>query len=370
MKNIIQKSISVVLLSVCLIILFAPITRAAYGDYTLLEPLPCLNGTPGCTQATLNIQDYVSYVFNLFIAISAVAAVFMIVLGGFIYMTADAVSGKEDGLAKVSGAVKGLLMVLLSFLILRTINPNFVNIPANLVEPIGLNATVDITNSMAAYENQLWDQYKVNVTEKREEVVALTETQKTLEEKVASLEDELNTENPNDGLTEEEYDAKTQELAAAKVELASTTSTINYDKTTGVMQSVAMTCTATPTTSCADEQSTIAKKFISTIESITDPAQKAAAQQQAIYSYNEAAINKQIGLVTDATTPSFGTSVWDSLTNGGYGLVDQKTASISAINTIVTNYANSSNPDPSVLAQLKAKQREATIQISAAKYAK
>ena len=128
-------------------------TQTTNGNqYTLLEPLPCnsalKNGAPGvvCDKnnpdqvTSLNTEGYVQYMFNLLIAISAVAAIFMIVLGGFIYMTSDSLTGKSAGKEKIQHAVEGLLMVLCSYLILRTINPQFVNIPTTLVTK--LNTTV------------------------------------------------------------------------------------------------------------------------------------------------------------------------------------------------------------------------------------
>ncbi len=120
------------------------------GSYTLLEPLPCSPGLTQGTNITCNgnqltnpsISGYLQYMFNLFIAIAAVAAVFMIVLGGFEYMTSDAIQGKSDGKEKIGNAIKGLLMVVCSYLILRSINPQFVDIPSNIVDPINIPSSM------------------------------------------------------------------------------------------------------------------------------------------------------------------------------------------------------------------------------------
>ena len=138
--------------------------RAADSSYVLLAPLPCIQspaakdadgkvipnsevncGGNGTMQTTIDFKTYVQYAFNLFIALAAVAAVFMIVWGGFEYMTTDAWSQKKAGREKVTNAVVGLLLVLSSYLILRTINPQFVNIPASLVTPLKLPCPTDIT---------------------------------------------------------------------------------------------------------------------------------------------------------------------------------------------------------------------------------
>ena len=143
--------------------------------YTTLSPLPCISsatvncgsGGNGSLMNQVDINGYVQKMFNLFIAITGVAAVFMLVLGGFEYMTTDAFSGKENARARLSNAVKGLLLVLCSFLILRTINPKLVDIPINLVPPLGikinsntigflndLSSGLDTLDSQAAIRNQ------------------------------------------------------------------------------------------------------------------------------------------------------------------------------------------------------------------------
>jgi hypothetical protein len=51
----------------------------------------------------------------------------MIVIGGLQYLSTDAVSGKNDGRARITQALQGLLLALLSYLILNTINPQILN---------------------------------------------------------------------------------------------------------------------------------------------------------------------------------------------------------------------------------------------------
>lgn len=132
----------------------------APATYTLLEPLPCLDSgskagcEPGKQITRIQFKDYVRYAFNLMIALSGVAAVFMIVLGGFQYMSSDAYSGKKEGLTRLQNAIYGLLLVLCSYLILRTIDPRLVDIPTTLVKPL------DITykpNELAKFFQQLQD---------------------------------------------------------------------------------------------------------------------------------------------------------------------------------------------------------------------
>lgn len=119
--------------------------------YTPLAPLPNLETLQ--LEKTVNFRGYVTYAFNLLIAIGAVAAVFMITWGGFEYMTTDAVQGKSEGLAKIQNAIYGLLLILTSYLILRTIDPRFVSIPDTLVPPIQSCTSTIKTNCLNTDRN-------------------------------------------------------------------------------------------------------------------------------------------------------------------------------------------------------------------------
>ncbi len=110
--------------------------------YTLLEPLPSIDNTgQSSPQKEITLNTYIIYAVNLLIAVAAAAAVFMIVWGGLQYMTTDSWGGKTEGRKKATDAVIGLLMVLSTYIILKTVNPALVNVPATLVPPITGMAT-------------------------------------------------------------------------------------------------------------------------------------------------------------------------------------------------------------------------------------
>lgn len=127
--------------------------------YTPLSPLPTCTGV-GCSNSvstSVNFQGYIQNTFNFIIFVAAAAAVFMITYGGFQYMTTDSVQGKSEGLKKARNAVYGLLLVLGSFLILRTIDPRLVAIPSTLVTPLNINytkANADFTSALGQTINQ------------------------------------------------------------------------------------------------------------------------------------------------------------------------------------------------------------------------
>lgn len=112
------------------------VSHAAIDSYTLLEPLPCVDGGgQGCEGGvlrTVTLANYIGYLFRLIIALAGAIAIFRITWGGFKYMTTDAITGKKEGKAEIQQAIYGLLMVLASYLILRTIDPRLVNLTTEL----------------------------------------------------------------------------------------------------------------------------------------------------------------------------------------------------------------------------------------------
>jgi hypothetical protein len=105
-------------------------TETGSGQYCLLEPLP-IGGTnvydkydPKVTSAA----DYINLAIKIFISIIGALGVIMIVLGGVQYMTTDAISKKEGGKEMISNAIFGLILALVSWLLLNTINPHLIEI--------------------------------------------------------------------------------------------------------------------------------------------------------------------------------------------------------------------------------------------------
>lgn len=121
----------------------ATTTVTTSGDYTVLAPLPCIEGGGitcdkgnGSLQETVSFKTYVQYTINLLIGLSAVVAVVMIVWGGIEYMFTASFTGKKMGLEKVTHAIYGLVLILTSYIILRTIDPRLVEIPNTIVPKI------------------------------------------------------------------------------------------------------------------------------------------------------------------------------------------------------------------------------------------
>ena len=92
--------------------------------YTLLAPLP-LTGDRYATETRL--PEYVNGIIGIAIGISAVFAILMIIIGGFQYMTSDAIQGKQDGKNGIRNTFWGIILIAGAFIILNTINPSLLS---------------------------------------------------------------------------------------------------------------------------------------------------------------------------------------------------------------------------------------------------
>jgi len=174
-----------------------PVANAAGSSdsYILLEPLPVLNG-PGSTGTTdtMDLGTYVIYAVNLLIAISAVAAVFMIIMGGLKYMTTDSWNKKSEGIKMAKDALIGLLMVVSTFIILRTVNKKLVDIPTTLVPPIdnlASSAVSSIYDDMAAGNTQLEKNVAAAKAAIEAQKIALETNNATLQTQKTTLQTEV-----------------------------------------------------------------------------------------------------------------------------------------------------------------------------------
>lgn len=89
----------------------------------MLERLPGQEKTQDVTGV-----GYFGVVYNAALTITVVLAFIMIVIGGIEYMTSFANPGaKGEATKRITGALTGLVLALVSWLILNTINPALVN---------------------------------------------------------------------------------------------------------------------------------------------------------------------------------------------------------------------------------------------------
>lgn len=90
--------------------------------YALLESIPGVSAG-----SAPSLSTYLRAVFLTGIGLAGVLAVLMIVIGGIQYIGSGmSPSGKTDARDRITNAIMGLLLALLSWIILNTINPNLV----------------------------------------------------------------------------------------------------------------------------------------------------------------------------------------------------------------------------------------------------
>lgn len=110
---------------------FSQVVFAA-DDYVALTTIP------GATVAgqTANPTDVVKRIYSISIGIAAILAVIMIIFGGIQYATTESVTGKGIANDHIKSAFFGLILLIGSYLILKTINSQLVNINLDLGTPV------------------------------------------------------------------------------------------------------------------------------------------------------------------------------------------------------------------------------------------
>ncbi|MCK9351306.1 MAG: hypothetical protein WCT49_00140 [Candidatus Paceibacterota bacterium] len=107
---------------------FSPLFAFAQNPgYTLLAPIPTTSATP-------TLVEYMKGVFVAGVGLAIIAAVIMIIIGALGYVTAAVPSAKAEGKKKMGEAIFGLLILLISTVIIVTINPDLMRTGLNLVK--------------------------------------------------------------------------------------------------------------------------------------------------------------------------------------------------------------------------------------------
>jgi len=96
---------------------------------------PSVPGSAPPTKTTL-FPEYVRYLFNLAIRIGGIIALLVFIWSGFLYLTSTLDPAKrEEAKKKMGEALFGLLLLICIYLILATINPQFLTFPGNITSP-------------------------------------------------------------------------------------------------------------------------------------------------------------------------------------------------------------------------------------------
>ncbi len=96
--------------------------------YTLLAPIGGLTEI----RNSAGIGTYLEKIFLIGIGLAGVLAVVMIVIYGIMYMGDESVFGKTEAKSKIMKAIGGLILALVSYALLRTINPDLIGGKVNV----------------------------------------------------------------------------------------------------------------------------------------------------------------------------------------------------------------------------------------------
>lgn len=91
-------------------------------NYSPLAPLPF----DGLNGSNITVGGYLTGIFQLMLIVAGVGALVMIIAGGMQILSADSIGSKSAGRAKLKNALLGLALVLGSYAILNTFNPDLV----------------------------------------------------------------------------------------------------------------------------------------------------------------------------------------------------------------------------------------------------
>lgn len=340
------------------------------NTYTLLEPLPCnaslisgtsINCTPGSQVTQMAIGGYVQYMFNLFVAIAAVAAVFMIVFGGFQYMTTDAIEDKSEGKTKIRHAIEGLLLVLGSYLLLQTINPQFVAIPTNLVEPLGIAVKgspfdgffSSITNNLDYLDARGFAENKAEITATRAAVQNAKIQATELSAEIDQLYNDLDlAEDPvEQAAIVEEIAQKTSELKAIPSDIAARTAIATANNMAEIAKAGASGGSYGMSTSTE-------AVYRAALPNLT-PEAAASVQKQLIYDQAVIDINKQVQAAQAKINAEGALSyTWGSLVGSNQGAITNTTQSArdaarNNIDQIVKQYTKNPSASPELIAKVR-----------------
>jgi ABC-type dipeptide/oligopeptide/nickel transport system permease subunit len=126
-----NKASKTIITFVILLFLVVPLFTAL-AQYRIYRPLEhsFLRDEYG-----VRLGDYLAAAFRVGIYLAAILTVIMLIIGGIQYMTAGGDPGKVGNAKdRIKNAVFGLLLVLASYLIVYTINPDLVNLQYTIQE--------------------------------------------------------------------------------------------------------------------------------------------------------------------------------------------------------------------------------------------
>ena len=109
----------IILISITILV----VAGVVFAQRNLEVPLPGIAGEGEITETPL-LPDYIKYIFNFGVGISGVIALFVFIFAGIGYLTSGGNPSKmSDAKDRILSALIGIVVILGSYMILTTINP-------------------------------------------------------------------------------------------------------------------------------------------------------------------------------------------------------------------------------------------------------
>jgi len=149
MKNKINKKLlfAAAFLSASTFVFIIPVVVQAFlADPKTYTPLMPIEGLTPAGNEPVNLTKYLNNLYVFTVSIAVVIAVLMITVGGFSYIVGASSGDKSEGKEKIKNAIFGLVLMLLSYLIVNTINKDALNFDFFRTAPAGVDefAKVDL----------------------------------------------------------------------------------------------------------------------------------------------------------------------------------------------------------------------------------
>ena len=93
------------------------------------------------TGVPTTLAQYLNALFQLALGIGAILGVLLLVIGGFEYMTQDALGAKDQGKKRIQGAITGIVLLLLVYLIIYILDPRILSSIDNFEQSVGAFST-------------------------------------------------------------------------------------------------------------------------------------------------------------------------------------------------------------------------------------
>ena len=135
-----DKNLKIKILVFGLSFLFFVFSFLFVNAQALLQPLPGIGSQPA-VQEVSDFPDYVNKLIPIIISAIAVLTVIIIIYEGLMYGLSESVETKSNAKHNITQAILGLMIALLSYLILFTINPDLVNLQIRNLNSITVRGT-------------------------------------------------------------------------------------------------------------------------------------------------------------------------------------------------------------------------------------